>query len=62
MTQTSEFNELLDTYLNDIIKYINKPVSYKKNNKIYTLNKKTILNYVKKQKIKKFIKTLCFTN
>ena len=37
MTQTSELNELLDTYLNDMIKYINKPVSYNKNNKIYIL-------------------------
>lgn len=56
ITNTKITNILLDIYLKDIIDDINSPVYYNPYNKIYILNKKTILNYHKKQKyIKKFI-------
>ena len=53
ITNTKITNILLDIYLKDIIDDINSPVYYNPYNKIYKLNKKTIMDYHKKQNILK---------
>ena len=49
-------NRILNIYLNDIIKYLNKPIIYNKYDKYdngFFLNKDIILKYYKKQCKKK---------
>ena len=46
-------NRILNIYLNDIVKYLNKPVHYNKYDEGFILNKNRILNYYKKQCKKK---------
>ena len=46
-------NKILNIYLNDIIKHLNKPIIYNKYDNGFFLNKNIILNYYKKQCKKK---------